>query len=160
MAEIRCYGKPRVANGLVLVIAAGLSLMVGSGLLEGNYTAALAVAAIGYFAVSLVWIGSRHGTFIAVDPDTKTLRASNFFIRTRPIPIDSITRIGTRGMFVGAVTEIEITYRESDGRRKTVGYGTKSFLDRKDLKRVFDALVAINPSLRVPNELAGDHSSY
>ena len=160
MAEIRCYGRPRVANGLVLVIAAGLSLMVAAGMLEGNYTSALTVAAIGYSAISLVWIASRHGTFIAVDPDAKTLRASNFFMRTRPIPIDSITRIGTRGMFVGAVTEIEITYRESDGRRKTVGYGTKNFLDRKDLKRVFDALVTINPSLRVPNELVEDHPSH
>jgi len=37
--------------------------------------------------------------------------------------------------------EIEITYRKSGGRKKTVGYGTKNFLDPKDLKRVFDALI-------------------
>jgi len=96
-------------------------------------------------------VAPRH--LIAVDPETKTLRASNLFIPTKRIAIDSITHIGTRGMFVGAATEIEITYRQSDGRKKTVGYGTKNFLDPKDLKRFFDALIRINPGLRIPNEL-------
>ena len=150
---MRCYGSPKVANGFVLVIAAGLSLMVVSGVLEGNYRSALTVAAIGYSVISLIWIASRHGTFIAVDPGARTLQASNFFIRTSAIPIDTITHIGTRGMFAGAVAEIEITYRQSDGRKKTVGYGTKNFLDPKDLKRFFDALIRINPGLRIPNEL-------
>jgi hypothetical protein len=62
-------------------------------------------------------------------------------------------------MFAGAAAEIEITYRQSDGRKKTVGYGTKNFLDPKDLKRVLDALVTINRGLRVPNELVVDHPS-
>jgi hypothetical protein len=88
-----------------------------------------------------------------------TTAASNFFIRTRPILIDSITHIGTRGMFVGAATEIEITYRQLDGTKKIVGYGTKNFLDPKDLKRVFDALITINPSLRVPIELVDGNPS-
>ncbi len=64
-----------------------------------------------------------------------------------------ITHIGTRGMFVGAATEIEITYRKPDGRKHTVGYGTSNFLNPKDLRRVLDALVDINPSLRLPPEL-------
>lgn len=150
---MRCYGSPKVANGFVLVIAAGLSLMVVSAVLEGNYRSALTVAAIGYSIILFVWIASRHGTFIAIDPDARTLQASNFFIRTRAIPIDTITHIGTRGMFAGAATGIEITYRQSDGRKKTVGYGTKNFLDPKQLKRFFDALITINPGLRVPNGL-------
>ncbi len=159
MAEIRCYGSPKVANGFVFVIAAGLFLMVISGIIEGNYVSALTVAAIGYTAVSLIWIASRHGTFIAVDPDTKILRASNFFIRTKQIPIVSITHIGTRGMFVGAATEIEITYRKPNGLQKTVGYGTKNFLNPKDLKRVLDALAEINPRLHVPKELITDKAT-
>ncbi len=153
MAEIRCYGNPKVANGLMLVITAGLSLMVISGIALENYASALTVGAIGYSAISLVWIGSRRGTFIAVDPERKTLEASNFFIPTKTIPIGSITHIGTRGMFVGAATEIEITYRKPDGIKKTIGYGTTNFLNLKDLKRVFDALLEINPSLRLPHEL-------
>jgi len=133
--------------------------MIIAGVIAGKYVPALVVATIGYSAVGLLWVASRYGTFIAVDPDSKTLRAANFFIPTKSIPIASITHIGTRGMFVGAVTEIEITYREPDGRRKTVGYGTKNFLDRKDLKGVFDALVTINPNLHVPNELIGNQPS-
>jgi hypothetical protein len=101
----------------------------------------------------LVWIASRYGTFIAVDPERKTLRASNFFIPAKPILVGSITDIGTRGMFAGAATEIEITYRKSDGRKHTVGYGTTNFLNHKDLRRVLDALSDINPSLRLPREL-------
>ena len=56
-------------------------------------------------------------------------------------------------MFVGAATEIEITYRKPDGRKHTVGYGTTNFLNLKDLRTVLDTLVEINPSLRLPHEL-------
>jgi hypothetical protein len=153
MAEIRCYGNPKVANGLMLVITAGLSLMIISGIALENYASALTVGAIGYSAISLAWIASRRGTFIAVDPESKTLQASNFFIPTKTIHIGSITHIGTRGMFVGAATEIEITYRKPDGRKHSVGYGTTNFLNPKDLRKVLDALIEINPSLRLPPEL-------
>lgn len=74
MAEIKCYGNQRVANGLVTVIAVGLLLMFISGLIVGNYAAALLVGSIGYSSLALVWIASRHGTFIAIDTETKTLR--------------------------------------------------------------------------------------
>lgn len=153
MREIRCYGAPKIANGLILVVAAGLSLMVLAGVLEGNYAPAATIGAIGYSAIFLVWIASRHGTFIAVDPESQTLRASNFFIPTKSIPVGSISNIGTRGMFAGAATEIEITYRKADGRKDTVGYGTINFLNHKDLRRVLDALLDINPNLRLPHEL-------
>lgn len=56
-------------------------------------------------------------------------------------------------MFVGATTEIEITYRLPSGRQHTVGYGTTNFLNPTDLQKVLDALVDINPSLRLPHEL-------
>jgi hypothetical protein len=153
MPEIRCYGRPHVANGLVLVIAIGLLLMVVAGVLDGNYFGTLTVAVTGYFVLGVVWLASRRGTFIAVDPNTKTLRASNFFFRTKPIPIDSITHIGTRGMFVGAATEIEITYRKQNGQQKTVGYGTKTFFNHKDLRKLLDAIVSMNAALSVPAEL-------
>src|ERR1700724_1913690 len=76
--------------------------------------------------LALLWVASLNGTFIAVDLHDKTLRASNFFIPTRRMPIESITHIGTRGMFVGAATEIEVTYGRPDGSQKTIGYGTKN----------------------------------
>jgi hypothetical protein len=159
MREIRCYGKPRVANGLVFVVAAGILLMAIAGLLEGHDFEAFITALIGYSAVFLVWLASRYGTFIAVDPDTERLSAANFFIRTRQIPVGSITDISTRGMFAGAATELEITYRQSSGRKTTVGYGTINFLNRKDLKRVLDALLEMNPRLRLPGALAEKLSS-
>jgi hypothetical protein len=75
----------------------------------------------------LLWAASRRGTFIAVDTNSRSLRASNFFIRTKPIPIESIIRIGTRGMFVGAATEIEITYRKPNGGAKDRGLWDDQF---------------------------------
>jgi hypothetical protein len=56
-------------------------------------------------------------------------------------------------MFAGAATEVEITYRKPNGREKTVGYGTTTFLNPKELRRVLDALVKINPSVHIPHEL-------
>jgi hypothetical protein len=156
--EIRCYGNPKVANGLVGVMTAGFSLMFLAGILVGNYSVVLSLGGAVYPALFLLWFASRRGTFIAVDLQLETLQASNFFIRTRKIPIDSITRIGTRGIFVGAATLIEVTYNTTDGREKTLGYGTTNFLNHHGLRRVFDAIVAINPRLHIPSEL-GDKLS-
>src|SRR5215471_13504580 len=119
--EIRCYGNSKVVNGLVGLMVAGFSLMLVAGILVGNYYVVLLLGSTIYPALFLLWLASRRGNFIAVDPHLKTLRASNFFIKTRRIPISSITRIGTRGIFVGAATLIEVTYRKPNGREKTLG---------------------------------------
>jgi hypothetical protein len=151
--EIRCYGNQRVANGLVAVMAIYPLVFILVSLSNGRFLSVWWLPLLMFIGLGLIWVASRRGTFIVVDLNRKTLHASNFFIRTRSIPIESITHIGTRGMFVGAATEIEITYRKPDGRKKTIGYGTTNFLNPKDLKRVFDALLEINPSLRLPHEL-------
>jgi hypothetical protein len=151
--EIRCYGNHRVANGLVGLMAGGFSLMILGGLLVGNYFVALLFGSIVYPALFLLWYALRRGSFIAVDLDLKTLQASNFFIRTRGIPISSITRIDTRGIFAGAATLIEVTYRRPNGPEKTVGYGTTNFLNHADLRKLLDAIVDINSHLRIPSEL-------
>jgi hypothetical protein len=153
MKEIRCYGSPRVANGLILVMSLYPFIYTLVSIVNGRFLVVWWFPLTFAAGLLLVWMASRHGTFIAVDPERKTLRASNFFIPTKRIPIGSITSIGTRGMFAGAATEIEITYRKSGGRKHTVGYGTTSFLNHKDLRRVLDALLDINPSLRLPHEL-------
>ena len=69
------------------------------------------------------------------------------------IHISSITHIGTRGMFLGAATGIQVTYVKSNGQKKTLGYSTKDYLDPKRLHDILDVLVVINPKLNIPREL-------
>jgi hypothetical protein len=151
--EIRCYGNNRVANGLIGIMVGGFSVMLLAGVVVGNYYVSVVLGVCIYPLLWLLWYASRRGTFIVVDLGRRTLQGSNCFIRTRRIPIKAITRIGTRGMFAGAATEIEIIYREPNGREKTVGYGTTNFLDHQDLQKLLDAIVAINPLLHIPSEL-------
>jgi hypothetical protein len=151
--EIKCYGKAKVANGLIGVMAGEFTIMFLSGLLVGSYYTVLSLAIFVYPALWLLWFASRRGTFIVVNQTQKTLQASNFFITTSAIPIESITHIGTRGMFVGAASEIEITYRRSNGRDETVGFGATTFLNHADSGKILGAIVALNPQLGIPAEL-------
>lgn len=151
--EIRCYGNPKIINGFIGVMAAYPVAMIVVSIFNGRLVKVWPLIALISLALWLWWIASRKGTFIVVDRNRKTLQASNFFIRTRRVPIEAITRIGTRGMFVGAATEIEITYRKPNGRERTLGYGTMTFLNPADLHTILDALIAINSTLRLPPEL-------
>ena len=128
-------------------------MMLFVSILNGRVLQVSPVVVLISLALLLWWIASRRGTYIAVDQLAKTLYGSNFFLRSRRIPIAAITRIATRGVLVGLATEIEITYRNANGCEKTIGYGTTNCLNHTDLKALLDALVAINPNLHVPREL-------
>jgi hypothetical protein len=151
--EIRCYGNPRVINGFAGVMAIYPVVAIFVSVLNGRVFLVSWLPFVFLIGIFQLWYASLHGTFIGVDLDSELLIASNWFIRTKPVPIGSITRLGTRGMFAGAATEVEITYRKPSGREKTVGYGTTTFLNPKELRRVLDALVKINPSVHIPHEL-------
>ena len=154
--EIRCYGNPRVVNGFAGVMALYPVIAIFVSVVNGRFLLVWWLPLVFLIGIFLFWYASLRGTFIGVDLDRELLIASNWFIRTKPVPIGSITRLGTRGMFAGAATEIEITYRKPNGREKTVGYGTTAFLNPKELRRVVAALLRINSSLRLPNELASE----
>jgi hypothetical protein len=103
-------------------------------------------------ALWFLWIASRRGTFIAVDPQRAVLRASEFFLKPREIPIARITHIGISGMF-GLWTAMDVTHQKPDGSKKTVGCGAKETLEKVQFQKVLDAIVAINPNLQIPPEL-------
>jgi hypothetical protein len=151
--EIRCYANPRVVNGFASLFAAYPVVMLLISMFNGRLPNILPVLAIIAVAVWLFWFASRRGTFIAIDLRGKALYASNFFYRTRSVPVDAIVRIGTRGIFVGLATEIEITYRKPDGAQTTLGYGTTNFLNHPDLQHIFTAIVTLNPQVKLPPEL-------
>jgi hypothetical protein len=135
----------------------GFSFMLLAGILVGNFTRVLSLAAFVYPAIWLLWTASRRGTFIVINLNKKTLQGSNFFIKTTPIPIETITHIGTRGMFGGAATEVEITYTTPNGQKMTIGYGARNVLNPPELQKILKALVTINPALQIPSELQETH---
>lgn len=149
--EIRSYVSPRLANGAVGYIAACFLIMAAISVLVGRmletWPLFVLIGAILYF----VWLGIRRGTFIAIDSTQRTLRGSGFFLRGRAIPIEAITRINARGIFLGAWTTMTVTYRKPGGNPKTVEVGIKEGFQNFD--RILDVLVDINPKLRIPSEL-------
>ncbi len=151
--EIKCYGNQKFVNGSIVALSIFPLIMLIVSITDGDFLRVLPVVASIFAALGLFWYASQKGTFIAVDLDNKTLRASNWFIKTNSIPVNTITHIGTRGMFAGTATEIEITYIKSDGKKRTIGYGTKNFLNPPDLQKILKALVTINPELEMPSEL-------
>jgi hypothetical protein len=120
---------------------------------NGRFFKVFWLPALVFFFIWLFWYTSRRGTYIQVNTARKTLSASNFFIKTKEIPIGSITHIGTRGMYVGAATLIQITYEKPSGRTQTLGYSRTNYLDHTNLKKILEALVSINPKLTIPSEL-------
>jgi hypothetical protein len=151
--QIKCYGSSKVVNGWFGIMAAYPAVMLVITVANGRFFQVWPALLFAAFALWLWWHASRRGTYIAVDQRTRRIFGSNLFIRSRDIPIDAITGISTRQIFAGLATETEVTYRKSNGRQKTVGYGTTNFLDHVCLRRILDAIVAMNPKLRIPPEL-------
>ena len=151
--QIRCYGNPRALKGLVLIMLPYPIILTIVAITNGRFLQVFWLPALVFFLIWLFWCTSRWGTYIEVNTARTTLSASNFFIKTREIPIVSITRISTRGMYVGAATLIQITYEEPNGRTQTLGYSTTNYLNHANLKKILEALVSINPKLTIPLEL-------
>ena len=151
--EIRCYGKPRALKGLVLIMLSYPIVLTIVSIFNGRFLQVFWLPALIFFLIWLFWYTSRWGTYIEVNTKRKTLSASNFFLKTREIPIGSITSISTRGMYVGAATLIQITYEKPNGRKQTLGYSTTNYLDHASLQQIFDALVSVNPKLTIPPAL-------
>ena len=151
--EIRCYANPKAVYasvGLVFILAlAGLS-----GIFSGDkLSTELSVPFSILFVILALWILTHPKSYISVDKTNNTFRSSTFCFRVWDIPISTITRIGTRGTFAGALTIMTITYRKSNGNEKTVNCGSKQTFDKVSLQKVLDALVKINLKLHIPPEL-------
>jgi hypothetical protein len=151
--EIRCYGKPKALKGIVLIMLLYPTILSIVSISNGRFFKVFWLPALIFFLIWLFWYTSRWGTYVVVNTRRETLSASNFFIKMKEIPIAAITRIGTRGMFVGAATIVEITYIKPNGKKQTLGYSTTNYLDHANLKKVLEALVSINPKLTIPPEL-------
>jgi hypothetical protein len=55
-------------------------------------------------------------------------------------------------MLVGGLTVMTVTYVLPNGKKKMVNAGGKESLD-SNFQKILDAIVEINPSLRIPPEL-------
>jgi hypothetical protein len=151
-SEIRSYISYRLANGLIGVMAAYPLVAILVSIFNGRFFTVWPVIVFISLALWFLWIASRRGTFIAVDPQRAVLRASAFFLKPREIPIARITHIGISGIF-GLWTVMDVTYQKPDGSKKTVGCGAKETLEKVQFQKVLDAIVAINPNLQIPPEL-------
>jgi hypothetical protein len=150
--EVKSYVRSRIVNGLIGIMAAYPLVMIVVSIFNGRVVIVWPIIVIVSLALWLLWIAARRGTFIAINLQRGVLRGSAFFLKPREIPIASITHVGTSGMF-GGWTVMEVTYQRPDGSKKTVGFGAKETLDKVSFEQILDALVRINPNLRIPPEL-------
>jgi hypothetical protein len=152
--EIRSYLNPSNGNITFGAFGVGFLFLQLIAISNGRFLKKLPVFLLIYPAIALVWYAQRKSTYIAVDLDKQTLNGSAvFFLPVRKIPIASITHIGTRGMYLGGLTVMAITYISPNGKKKTVGVGAKQTLDEVQFQKILDALVELNPKLHVPSEL-------
>ena len=152
-SEIRSYLKPYNADITFGIFAVGAFLIQLIAASNGRFVKTFTVFLLIYLSIAIIWHAQRRGTFIAVNLDKKTLDAvAAFFLPRKRIPIGSIIHIGTRGMFVGGLTVMTATYVLPNGKKKMVNAGGKESLD-SNFQKILDALVEINPSLRIPPEL-------
>jgi len=100
-----------------------------------------------------VWILMHPKSLISVDKTDGVFRSRIFGVRSREIPISAITRIGTRGTFLGAMTVMTITYRKPTGKEVTVRSVSKQSYDKASFHKVMDAIAELNPKLHIPTEL-------
>lgn len=105
-----------------------------------------------YPTVFILWRLLRRAIYIAVDLEKKTLNGALFFGFQNKIPIASIIHLGARGMMLGGLTVMTVTYVLPNGRKKIVNAGGKESLDA-NFSKILDALVEINPNLQIPSEL-------
>jgi RsiW-degrading membrane proteinase PrsW (M82 family) len=152
--EVRAYMKSSNANiafggmGICFVV---LQLIAIS---SGTFTKTLPIFLAIYVILGVVWYVQRKGVYIAVDMDKETLNGARFFgLPPKEIPIASIIRIGTRGMFVGGLTVMTVTYLLPSGKEKTVNAGGKQSFYAVQFQKILDALVEINPKIHIPSEL-------
>jgi len=149
--EIRSYVSSSVANGIVGIMAVYPSIMILVVLSMGNVFA-LWLPTLIFLALILLWVALRKGTYIAIDLEEDTLDGSAVFFPPRKIPVSSIVDVGVGSMFL-SWTVMKITFQPPHGEKRTVGVGVKQTLDKVQFRGVLDALVRINPKLKIPTEL-------
>jgi hypothetical protein len=113
--EIGCYASLKAvyaSAGLMLLLAlSSLSLAFNGDKLAIE----LSIFFFAIFIIFALWLLTHTKSYISVDKTSNTFLTSTFGFRVWDIPISTITRIGTRGTFAGALTIMTITYRKSNG---------------------------------------------
>jgi hypothetical protein len=152
-SEIRSYLKSYNSNFAFGGLGACFVLFQVIATANGRFLKTLPIFLLIYPTIALAWYIQRKVEYIAVDLEKKTLDSISFLgLPRKRIPIASMIHIGTRNMFVGGLTVMTVTYVLPNGKKKTVNAGGKESLD-SNLQKILDALVEINPSLRIPHEL-------
>jgi hypothetical protein len=153
--EIRSYLKPYNSNFAFGGLEACFLLFQIIATSNGRFFKTLPIFLLVYPTIALAWFIQRKIEYIAVDLEKKTLNSISFLgLPRKTIPVTSMVHIGTRGMFVGGLTVMSVTYIAPNGKKKTVNAGGKESFD-SNFQKLLDPLIEINPSLRIPPELRG-----
>jgi len=150
--EIRYYSNKNIIKAFIGVMSLYPLTVTILSFYDKKFLEMIWSIILMWLLLVLFWVASVKGTYITVNKDTKKLGSSNFFIKMKEIPIESIIKIGTRGMYAGTASLIEVTYIDEKGNKKTLGYGTKNLL-QDNLKKMLNTLVEINPQIDLSSDL-------
>lgn len=151
--ELRAYLNPNIGNITFGGFFIGFILLQLLTMLAGTFIRTLPVFVCIYLVIAIVWYAQRHYFYIALNIENQTLYGTKFFGFGRQIPIASIIRLGSRGMFLGAQKTLTITFLKNKGKSSTVLFGSPSSLDSVQFHKILDKLVELNPRLEIPCEL-------
>lgn len=135
-------------------------LMMAVGFIGFNSGVKLIVAlAVGTGVLIALWFALARGTHVTID-ENKNLYGTLFFFRGRTTPLSDAVAISAQKAFMGAMTEVYITYRKKDGTLATRTIVSKEGLKKSDFKKLLQTIRSANPNIDIPKELLAPVEKY
>jgi hypothetical protein len=140
-----------IGNWSAIIFLICVSLMAGAAALTGRFFVTLHITALMYATVFLIWYALIYGIFVTIEGES--LRVTRFFLRGKLTPLSDVISIQKRDIFAGFMTEVYMKVREPDGTFYEQGLLNKPGLSESEYKRLFDAILTINPNIEIDHNL-------
>jgi hypothetical protein len=140
------------ANTLIGLLTPGFLMMAVAFIGFETVSRIILALIVGIGILALMWFGFARGTYAEIDTDNNAYRTAGFFMQ-KTVPLSAIVSLNTRRTFAGLMTEISLTYRDTNGTMRTIGTMNKQSLKKREMRKFVDTLRSANPDIAIPQEL-------
>jgi hypothetical protein len=139
-------------NTLVCGLSIALLLMFVPLITSGAFVRLAVAIGIAGGLLAIMWFGFARGTYVTID-DNENLYGTLFFVRGKVTPLSEVVSLNARQTFMGAVTEVYVSYRKKDGSFGERGVVSKESLKKEDFKKLLETIHAANPNIEFADDL-------
>jgi len=134
-----------LAFGILLIL---VPLIVNDSIYKFALTIAIVLPILG-----ILWLGFARGTYITVEKKNGKIYGTLFFIRAHTTDISNVVSVRDRGTFGGLMTEVYMTYRNTDGTTADRTIATKQSFKKSDFRKLLEAIRSANPHVEISPSL-------